>query len=148
MKELHGAASALVSSPITECFELLCAVERYPSWYPEVVREASVLERDENRRPTKARATLHVAAGPLVRDFNLLLAVSTVQPTLVRLARIPHDASDEEQFDVTWRLEQHSGTRIQLDLEASLSVPRLLPIGGLGDSLADGFARAAASALA
>src|SRR5579884_2358825 len=131
MKELHGAASALVSSPITECFELLCAVERY-----------------ENRRPTKARATLHVAAGPLVRDFNLLLAVSTVQPTLVRLARIPHDASDEEQFDVTWRLEQHSGTRIQLDLEASLSVPRLLPIGGLGDSLADGFARAAASALA
>src|SRR5207302_803113 len=139
MKELHGTASAAVASPIEECFELLVGIERYPVWYPEVVREATVLERDQEGRPAKARARLHVAAGPLVRNFDLLLAISTVQPTLVRLARIPHDAGDHEQFEVTWRLEDRGDTRIQLALDANLSVPRLLPIGGIGDSMADGF---------
>jgi hypothetical protein len=148
MKELHGTASSAVAAPIERCFELLAAVEGYPSWYSDVVRDAAVLERDQEGRPVKARARLHVAAGPLVRDFDLLLAVSTVLPTLVRLARIPHDASDHEQFDVTWRLEDRGDTRIQLALDATLSVPRLLPIGGIGDSMADGFVRAAARALA
>ena len=36
-----------------------------------------------------------------------------------------------EQFDVTWSVIDGARTRIELRLDASLSVPRLLPVGGL-----------------
>ena len=39
------------------------------------------------------------------------------------------------------------GTEISLALDATLSVPRLVPLGGIGDSLADGFVSAAAREL-
>jgi ribosome-associated toxin RatA of RatAB toxin-antitoxin module len=126
--------------------ELLQAVDRYPSWYPEVVKHVEVVERDEGGRATKARTALHVATGPLSRDFNLLLAVTT-QPQTIKLTRQRHDASDHEQFDVTWNLAaEGAGTRIRLELEADLSVPRLLP-GGIGDAMAQGFIGAAGKAL-
>ena len=147
MKELHGAASETVGTPIEQCYELLLAVDRYPDWYPDVVREAEVVERDPDGTPTKARATLHVSAGPLVRDFRLLLAVVAQRPTRVRLARIPHDSSDDEEFQVTWRLHGDGQTRIELELDANLSVPRLVPLGGIGESLARGFVTAAANEL-
>jgi hypothetical protein len=85
-----------------------------------------------------------VAYGPLVRDFNLLLTVSAQRPSLVRLARVPHDAGDAEEFGVTWRIAEQIVT---VELDASLSVPRLLPVGGIGESIASGFASAAAREL-
>jgi ribosome-associated toxin RatA of RatAB toxin-antitoxin module len=147
MKQLQGNSSASVSAPIERCFALLYAVETYPAWYPEVVRDAEVLERKEDGGPSKARAQLHVSAGPLVQDFKLLLAVTAEPLRAVTLTRIAHDASDSEEFEVSWRLEQAGQTRIQLDLHANLSVPRFLPLGGIGDSLARGFVEAAARAL-
>jgi ribosome-associated toxin RatA of RatAB toxin-antitoxin module len=147
MKELHGTASAAAPAPIEECFALVEAVDRYTYWYPDVVREAEVLERDPEGHPTRARATLHASVGPLVKDFVLLLAVSVEQFRTVQLARIPHDASDPERFEVIWRLEAGAQTRIHVTLEANLSVPRLLPVGGIGDSMAGGYVTAAAAAL-
>jgi ribosome-associated toxin RatA of RatAB toxin-antitoxin module len=150
MKELHGFASTVVSASPRECYSLLLAVDRYPSWYPEVVRETVVVERDENGSPTAVRATLNVAAGPLVRQFRVLLAVRAVPSEVVELSRIPHDPSDHEAFAVSWRLRANAagaGTRIELALDANLSVPRLLPVGGIGDSLAQGFVTAAAAAI-
>jgi hypothetical protein len=147
MKELHGTASASVAVPIEECFALVEAVDRYPAWYPDVVREAEVLGRDDGGHPTRTRATLRASVGPMVREFHLSLAV-TVEPFItVRLTRVPHDSSDPERFEVIWRLQQGGETRIHLTLDANLSVPRLVPVGGIGDSMAAGFVAAAATAL-
>jgi ribosome-associated toxin RatA of RatAB toxin-antitoxin module len=144
MKELHGTASTPLSASAEQAFTLLCDLEAYPRWYPETVRSAEVTERSPEGLPAQARAQLHVSYGPLVRDFNLLLAVTADRPSLVALSRIPHDADDPEEFRVTWRIDDSS---ISIDLDANLSVPRLLPVGGIGESIAYGFVNAAARAL-
>lgn len=148
MKQLHGTAAATIPAPIEECFELLDAIDGYPRWYEEVVQEAEVIERDADGRPVRARAVLQVSVGPLARDFHLDLDVSTSPPTVVRFARIPHHAGDNEAFEVLWKLEGKDPTVITLELNANLSVPKLLPLGGVGDSLAQGFVAAAARRLA
>jgi ribosome-associated toxin RatA of RatAB toxin-antitoxin module len=147
VKELHATASSAVDRPAEECFTLLADVERYPAWCPDLVPEVEVLDRDDDGQPRHVRATLHVSSGPLVRDFRLRLAVVREPPVAVRLTRIPHDRGDREEFDVSWRVEALARTRIQLKLDATLSVPRLLPIGGVGDSIATGMVAAAARAL-
>jgi ribosome-associated toxin RatA of RatAB toxin-antitoxin module len=149
VKELSGAASAVVGAPVEQCFALLEAVERYPVWHPEVVREVDVVERDGDGRPAKARTKLHVARGPLVKDFNLLMDVAAEKPESIALTRIPHGTDDHERFEVRWRLRaEGAGTRISLDVDATLSIPRMVPVGGIGDAMADGFVVAAARALA
>ena len=147
MKRLNGTASAAVATPVEECLALLVAVDRYPSWDPEVVQEVEVVEVDVDGRPAKARTTLHVSHGPLLRDFHLLLAIRVERPGTVKLARIPRDGSDQQRFDVTWRLEDRGDTRIALELHANLSVPALVPLGRVGDAIAEGFVRAATKEL-
>ena len=159
MKDLHGTASAVVPAPLDRCRALFEAVDRYPDWYPDAVREVDVLERDHTGRPTKARAKLHLVWGPVVKDFDLVLAVVSEPPGPIRLTRIADAGSS--QFAVTWGLRDdggtridhggtridHGGTRIDLNLTASMSVPRFLPVGGIGDAIADGFIGAATRAL-
>jgi hypothetical protein len=94
-----------------------------------------------------ARTTLHLARGPLVKDFELLMAMTTDPGSGVTLTRVRHGSADQEQFEVIWRVEQERGTWIHLRLDANLSVPRLLPLGGVGDAVAEGFVAAAARAL-
>jgi len=147
VKELRGSASASVGAPIEDCFELLIALDRYPAWYPDAVREVEVVRRGSDDEPVMARATLHAAIGPVAREFHLLLAVEAHRPQTVRLTRVPHDSGDRERFEVTWRLEQAAGTRILVALSANLSLPRLLPVGGVGEAMAGGFVRAAAKAV-
>ncbi len=147
MKKLHARAEAPVNATAEQAIALLRAVDGYPTWYPEGVRAAEVLERDDDGRPTKVKATLHIASGPLVRDFRLTLLVTSPDPGTIRLAREPHDSSDSERFEVTWRVTDRYGVQIELALDANLSVPRLLPVGGVGESLAQGFVGAAARAL-
>ncbi len=144
MKELHGSASASVSASAQASFDLLADVEGYPNWYPEAVRRVEVLERSGDRRATRARAVLHVAYGPLVRDFDLTLAVAGEAPRWVKLTRLPNEPSDPEQFEVRWRIAPE---RIEVELDATLSVPRLVPVGGIGESVAAGFVAAAARTL-
>jgi hypothetical protein len=146
MKELRGTATSVVSAPLAECHSLLAAVDRYPVWHPDVVKQVEVLDRDDRGHARSARAILHVSVGPLVRDFHLVFVVQ-VEPATVKLNRIPHHASDRERFDVTWRLDGAADTQIGLELGANLSVPRLVPLGGVGDSLAHGFVSAAVRAL-
>jgi ribosome-associated toxin RatA of RatAB toxin-antitoxin module len=136
-----------VAASPAECLALLQAVDRYPTWYPEVVKRVEVTERDGDGRPSKANATLHVVYGPLTRDFNLQLEVLNEPPATVKLVRLRHGPSDHERFDVTWRVTESTRTRINLLLNANLSVPRFVPVGGVGDGLAQGFVGAAARAL-
>jgi|SRR5665213_2689284 len=149
MKALHGESTATVLAPLDECVALLSAVDRYPSWYPEVVREVVVVEVGHDGRPIRVQVTLHMAHGPIVKDFHLLTAISVEEaPATVKLIRIPSESSDDEEFAVIWRLEDRGNTHIHLQLDASLSVPRFLPLGGIATAFADGFMGAATRALA
>jgi Polyketide cyclase / dehydrase and lipid transport len=147
MKDLHASASAPVAATPEECTALLAAIDGYPRWHPELIRDAETIERQPDGTPARARATVHVALGPLVRDFDLLLAVAVAPGQSVTLSRVAHDPSDPERFEVNWRVEPGSPTRLRLELAASLDVPRLLPVGSLGEQLAQGFVDAASRAL-
>lgn len=146
MKRLEGRASGEVGATPEQAVALLAAVEGYPDWYPEVVREIAILERDADERPLRVRAKLHLSRGPLSSDFDIELAVH-IAPSTVTLTRIPHRGGDDELFEVDWRVEGASPTRLSLTLTAVLDVPRLIPLGGVGDEVAGGFVAAAASAL-
>lgn len=148
MKALEGTATTRVSASVAKCLELLSAVEQYPSWYPEVVRRVDVTERRADGSAAKAQTTLHVSQGPFNRDIDLLLSVQYEPAGTVALTRIPHGGGDREEFSVTWLVaEADRGTRIDLGLAANLSVPRLVPLGGIGNGVARGFVDAAARAL-
>ena len=146
MAQLRGTATDVVNAPLTECFAFVQAVDRYPNWHPDVVREVEVLERDADGRPSRVRTKLHVARGPLVKDFDLVMAVIAEPPGSLKLARVADQPSDQT-FDVAWRLSEAGSTRLSLDLSANLNVPRFLPLGGIGDSMAAGFVQAAKDAL-
>jgi hypothetical protein len=147
MKELTGSASGTTAATPEQVMALLEAIEGYPSWAPDVVKEAEVLERDAGGQPTQARTKLHVERGRLTRDFNLLLAVSVDPAGTIELRRIPHQPSDPERFDVTWRVEGGQSTRIELELSANLDVPRFIPLGDVGDTTAQQLVSAATRAL-
>jgi len=149
VKQLTGSATGTTGAAPEQAFALLEAIDGYPTWYPEVIKEAEVLERDAQGRPTRARTKLHVERGPLTRDFNLRMSVTDDPISMIKLSRIPNEPSDPERFDVTWRVEPgNPNTRIRLDLDANLSVPRMVPLGGVGDALAQGMVSAATRALA
>jgi Polyketide cyclase / dehydrase and lipid transport len=147
VKELTGTAFATTTASPEQCFSLLLAVDRYPGWHGDVVTRAEVVERDAQGQPIKARAKLHVERGPLTKDFDLLMAVNADPFDMIKLSRIPHEPTDPERFDVVWRMRAGQSTHIRLDLAANLSVPRLVPLGGVGDALAQGMVNAAARAL-
>ena len=147
MKELTGTGAATTDATPEQCMALLEAIDGYPTWHPEVVKEAEVLERDAEGHPTKAHCRLHVERGPVTRDFDLMMAVSVDPAGTIKLNRIPHEPSDGERFDVTWQVQGGQSTRIQLDLLADLNVPRFLPLGAVGDDLAQGLVSAATRAL-
>lgn len=147
MKELHGTASAVVPASQERCLELLEAVDRYPEWHPDVVKSVEVLERDAAGHPSKVRAKLRVERPPVAKDFDLVMAVAIDRPYAIDLTRVANEPSDPERFAFAWRLEPEDGTRIRLNMDANLSVPRLVPLGRLGDSLAEEFVTAAGRAL-
>ncbi len=147
MKRLHGSADATAKASLQDCLSLISAVERYPQWHSDVVREVLLLDGDEPE--TRAEVTLHVAHGPIVRDFDLLMAVTHESPASMTLTRIARTSDDREEFQVRWQLRPlgPAQTELNLELDASLAVPRLLPLGGIGDAFAASFVRAAVNAL-
>lgn len=147
MKELRASASAAVVATPEACTQLLAAVDRYPSWYPDVIREAEVLERAADGTPERVRATVHLALGPIARDFLLVLLVAVEPGRRVTLSRVPHEPSDEERFELAWRVDGGPPTTLGLELTAELEVPRLLPVGAVGGPLAQAFVDAAKRAL-
>jgi len=147
VKELTGRGSGNTAASPADCMALLEAIDGYPTWAPDIVKEAAVLERDPAGHPTQARAKLHVERGPLTRDFNLVFHVKVDPAGRIELRRIPHESSDRERFDVTWRVDAAQSSRIALDLAANLDVPRFIPLGDVGDALAQQLVSAATRAL-
>ena len=147
MKDFRGTAGASVNATPSECLELLGDVAGYPRWYPDVVRQATVLADSGGGGPVVARVWLHARLGPLERDFELLLDVTTEPPGLVGLSRQPNGPSDPEQIELVWRICPGPVTELAVELSARLDVPRLLPLQGAGDAVAKGFMAAAGEAL-
>src|SRR5437588_8982917 len=143
MKELRGSAATTIEAAPETCFELVAAVDRYPSWNPDAIRSAEVLERDAAGWPARARISVHVGVGPVVRDFDLLMDAALKQGHEVRLSRVRQEPTDSERFDVAWRIGPGPPTSLELELTATLDVPRLVPLGGVGDRLAQEFVEAA-----
>jgi ribosome-associated toxin RatA of RatAB toxin-antitoxin module len=129
---------------MAQCFALVEAVDDYPLWYPDGVRTVDVLERDAHGVPSRLRTRLRVSVGPLTKDFDLLMAVMVEPPTTVKLVKVDGTA----KFDVIWRLHDGQHTRVEVKLDATVDVPRLLPLKGVGNSLAEGFVSAASVELA
>lgn len=146
MKHISGNAVMSVAASVEDCAALLEAVDDYPKWHSDVT-EVLVLQRVDQRRPAKVRAKLRVSVGPLRRDLDLVLLVDVQHQRTVTLTRVPHDPADEERFQATWLIQPGPVTRIGLELEANLDVPRLVPLGGVGDAIAGSFVIAAATAL-
>jgi hypothetical protein len=149
MKDLAATATGTTPTPIEECYALLSDFERYPDWFPDGIKAAEILEQGPDGEPVKIKTTLHVAHGPIVRDFKVHMAVTGRRPELIELRRLPKEPSgDHEEILVSWRLsDQDGGTEIEAGLRASLDIPRFLPIGGLADSMARGFLDAALAQL-
>ncbi len=152
VKELQGRASATAPASKHECLELLAAVERYPSWYPEVIRSVERLDPAEGDGPPRVGASLHFSYGPISHDLELQLEVVIDPASGVWLNRVPYDPGDRERFTVHWRLDERPGdtrTDIDLRLEANLDIPRFVPVpvGTIGDSFASRFLTAAVTAL-
>lgn len=148
MKQINGRASSVVAAPVENCFALLEAVHRYPTWNGDLVREVEVLEWDADGRPAGARAMIHVAQSPFAKNFELVVAVSAEPMTAVYLTRLPNAPSDPEQLVISWRLHPDAGTRIELEFHATVSfLPRVVPLFGVGDLIADTLIDAAARTL-
>ncbi|MGI8413046.1 MAG: SRPBCC family protein [Solirubrobacteraceae bacterium] len=141
-------AAAPVAAPPQQCMDLLQAVDAYPAWHPDLVRSVTVLERDDQGRPTQARATLRVAVGPFTKEVVLVLAVHRDGPRTVKLTRLRNEPADEERFEARWRVHEGGQTRIELELEADFEVPRLIRVGAIGDAMARDFVTAASAAIA
>lgn len=125
---------------------MLAAVNRYPCWYPRLIREAEVLERDAGGEPTLARATVHLALGPVVHDIHLVLAVAVERGQRVTMNQVPH-REGEERFELGWRVEPGSPASLHLELSARVDFPRFVPVAALGGQLAQGFVDAASREL-
>jgi len=144
MRQLHGTAETTVAASVEKCVAFLAAVDRYPDWYPEVVKDVSVLEQEPDGRPRLVRTKLHVKVGPVARDFELVMAVDLHAPGTVALTK---RGGSEQQFDVTWLARGGKQTRLEVELSAALNVPRVMPLGDVGNSVASGFIEAASRQL-
>jgi hypothetical protein len=140
MKDLEGSAYTAIAASPAESIPMLAAVDRYAEWYPDVIRRAEVLERDGDGTPTRASTTVRLSLGPVGNEFQLEIAVAVVPAREVKLTRIPHDGKDEERLELRWLTRPG---RLGVEVSARLEVPRFLPIGGAGDSVAQGFVEAA-----
>lgn len=147
MRELHGTASEQTAASFDAALALVSAIDAYPDWYPDGVREVEVLEHDAHGQPTKVLTVLHVEVAGFNRNFHLTMDVDIDTAGRVALRKATADPSDPP-FDVVWNISEQDGTVIELDLDTALPVPRLLPLGGVGDSIARSFVSAAREALA
>ena len=146
-REFHGEAAEVVAAPQEVCLALVAAVDRYPDWCPDVIREVDVLDRGADGQPSSVRMTMHIAGGGVVREFNLFLAIVVEPPRSVKLTRVTDHPTNQE-FDATWTLRPAAGTRVALDLDARLRVPWYIRAGGIGDAIAQAFVTAASRRLA
>jgi len=147
VKELQGRASAELDVPVKDCFKLLAEVERYPDWF-EVVHAVEVLEAERNGTPGLARVELYVPQSPFGTQFELFMAVRTERGGTVTLTRVPDGASDPDRLELIWRMQGRRSTQLEFEFDVAASfVPGFVPVGGVGEAVAEAAIEAARAAL-
>jgi ribosome-associated toxin RatA of RatAB toxin-antitoxin module len=146
MREFHGEAAETAAAAQEACFALVAAIDRYPDWCPDVIREVEVLDRGSDGQPRKVRMRIHVNRAGMSREFDLFLAIAVQPPESVKLTRFTDHPTNQE-FDATWTVRPAQSTRIGLALDAKLRVPWYVRAGGIADAIAEGFVAAACRAL-
>ena len=70
-------------------------------------------------------------------------------PRTLLITRIPNEATAPETLELCWRVAPvAAGTRLELDVAAVASfVPRVLPLGGIGNLVAETLLASATDAL-
>ena len=135
MREFHGEAAEVVAAPVEECFALVAAVDGYPDWCPDIVRDVVVLDRGADGQPSNVRMHMRIARAGIIREFDLLLAIVVEPPGTVTLTRLT-DHPTEQEFNATWALRPTGSTEVALALDAKLRVPRYVPAHGIADAIA------------
>jgi ribosome-associated toxin RatA of RatAB toxin-antitoxin module len=143
----HGQAADVTRASLEESFVLVSAVDRYPDWCPDIVREVEVFDRGTDGHPSRVRMRMRVARGAIVREFDLYLVVAVEPPSTVDLTRTTDHPTNQE-FNATWMLSSAGSTTIALELDAKLRVPWYIRSGGIGDAIAEAFVSAASRRLA
>jgi ribosome-associated toxin RatA of RatAB toxin-antitoxin module len=148
VKDLQGRATADVAVPVEDCFALIAAIDRYPTWF-DIVRDAEILERDAQGHPLIARVELYIPQSPFGTDFELVVAVQPEPPFAVHVSKLPDNADDQDRVELSWRMEEGDSTRIEFEFDAAVSfLPGFLPLGGVGDVVAQAILDAATDAFA
>ena len=149
MKEIRGSASAVVRASAQDCYALLAAVDRYGSWNGDLVRELEVLEREPDGSPVRLRAQIYVKQSPFMKTFELTVAIRNEPPNAVHITRLPNEPTDREGLELSWRiLPEGSGALLELQFMALASfVPGFLPLGGVGNLIAETLLESATEAL-
>jgi len=132
LKNLSGRAERTISARPDDCYELLADVERWPEWYPAV-------------REVEPQGDLfHIQANVFGMSLPFQANVRLDPPTAVEVERVPYHPGDEEELSIRTRVEPDpGGTRVGVEFEARVDVPRLLPLPpGTGDRLAGGLVSA------
>ena len=144
-----ASASGTAEVPIRDCFAKLREVDRYPDWYPDGAKSVTVRERDPEGWPSQVDAVLAAVAGPLRKNFDVRLAVETIEPTAIDLVRIPDDRGDHEALTIGWKLRELGAERTEITVEmtAHLDLPPFLPIDPIAREAANGFLQAALAAV-
>jgi Polyketide cyclase / dehydrase and lipid transport len=145
-REFHGEAAEVVAASQEDCLAVVAAVDHYPDWCPDVVRDVEVLDRAAGGQPSRVRMRMRVVRGPVVREFDLFLAIVVEPPGTVKLTRVTDHPTNQE-FNATWLITPAGSTRVALQLDAKLRVPWYIRAGGVGDAIARGFVTAASRAL-
>jgi ribosome-associated toxin RatA of RatAB toxin-antitoxin module len=145
-REFHGEAADVVAAPPEVCLALVAAVDRYPDWCPDVIRDVDVLDCDADGQPSSVRMMMDIARGGLVREFNLFLLIIVEPPGSVKLTRVTDHPTNQE-FNATWTLRPAASTRLALELDAKLRVPWYIHAGRIGDAIAEAFVNAASTRL-
>jgi ribosome-associated toxin RatA of RatAB toxin-antitoxin module len=130
----------VVAAAPVEVFAVVEDVERYPEWMTGV-QGVDVHERGPDGRVSVARVHMELPIPLIKGGFAFTGAIDRTPPSRVTLRRKPSREGDEQALTVDWRLEpEGAGTRVRLEMDAVVDVPRFAPIGGPAEALAKGFA--------
>jgi ribosome-associated toxin RatA of RatAB toxin-antitoxin module len=148
VKELQGSASAEIELPAAVCFALVASIDRYPGWF-EVIRTVEVLKRKRNGVASLARVELHIPQSPFGTEFELVMSIETERPGAVQFTKLPAGPSDRDRLELSWRMRENGATEIEFEFDAAVSfVPSYLPVGSVGDAIAQAILGAATTAFA
>lgn len=143
MKRLEpDPVERVVAAAPADVYAVVDDVEAYPEWMTGV-QSVDVHERGPDGRVSVARIQMELPIPVVKGAFGFTGAIDRTPASRVTLRRKPSKAGDEQALTVDWHLSpEGSGTRVRLEMEATVDVPRFAPLGGPADSMAEGFADA------